>query len=611
MRKLGAILSRELFATLRSGWAMIALGSILTIVGAAFCIAWVGQAGTMMSMNGSLLSRRIFYNLSASLFGLMALISPVMNASAVSRERESRTLDLLLCTGIPRLSILFAKWIAAVGFQIMLVLLLMPLLALSFQLGGIGLDEYMIAGLMILQAIMVYGMVGLAISCHFRRSATATMTAIGIMLLLIIGWPVAFLFCNGFLGTYRYISPDLSGGIYAVSPISAAYTIGGVTSAGRTYSLFQVLYLLRSHLGFQLALFLSAVWAAWRGLNRKQTPRSATAKAIIDDPELLRQRSRSFPYYLIDPLKRVQEIGDHQNPVYERERRYGAMSKISTLIRISYFGAFISIFVGLALFTSNAPDSIRMQLNVNLCFILIFVPILSAASISKEREEGTLDMLQITLVKPWKIVTAKFMAAWRFLLFLLLGVSVLPAFLYLGLSLFASNGRVLPYLGFVGAGFAEVIPLAFAYTAFYAAVGVYISARSKRTILSILLTYFTLFGIIVLPYVLDIADDVVNILDDISKSGYAPAWAYEVADFFNSNVVLLLDLAASPLSAPYWLTDEGYRDSAYLNRYGYGQQPWHQRDEFLTTIVALAVTSIVTLLLLWRATKRLQKTAAQ
>lgn len=606
MRKLSAIISRELFSILRNGWAMLALGGVLLIVGAAFCIAWSIQANTMGFMNRAIISRSIFYALSFALFAMMTLISPVITANAVSREREANTLDLLLCTGIPRLTILLAKWIAAVSFQLMLIILLMPLFALAFQLGGIALDEYILCGALIMQAVIVYGMVGLAVSCHFRRSATATMVAIIFVAFLCIAWP-ALLGIIGVIFRMSWLDADPSRGFMVVSPFSAAYTIINSLSSGTQLTFLGTLASIQGHLKFQLALFLLSILLAWRGLNHMRTPRSATALAIIDDPEVLHQRTRNFPYYLIDPLKRAQEIADDQNPILIKEKRTGALSKISTMIRITYLGAFASVFIGLGLSTNNIGDSFNSLARINLWFVMVFAPILAATSISKEREEGTLDLLLITLVPPHRIVFAKFLASLRFLLFLLLGVSTIPIMLFFMLAFMSTGNAVGVNLRGASFGFLQFVSLTLVYCASFAAVGVFISARFSRSITSILITYAALILIVAAPYSLDTANEIIGAF---RETQFMPEFLIIIAEFILQIPLQLLDFLISPLSHQYWLSREWYYNSiSSFQRYSYNPHIHDAYDSLRSAGVAIFANASFIVLLLFAASRRLGKIA--
>lgn len=605
MRKLSAIISRELFSILRNGWAMLALCGVLLIVGGAFCIAWSVQANSMGFMNRAIISRSIFYALSFALFAMMALISPVITANAVSREREANTLDLLLCTGIPRLTILLAKWIAAVSFQLMLIILLMPLFALAFQLGGIALDEYILCGALIMQAVIVYGMVGLAVSCHFRRSATATMVAIIFVAFLCIAWP-ALLGIIGVIFRMSWLDDDPTGGLMVVSPISAAYTMITSLSSGTQLSLLGTLASIQGHLKFQLALFLLSILVAWRGLNHMRTPRSATAQSIIDDPAVLRQRTRKFPYYLIDPLKRAQEIADDQNPILIKEKRTGALSKISTMIRITYLGAFASVFIGLGLSTNNIGESFNKLAIINLWFVMVFAPILAATSISKEREEGTLDLLLITLVPPHRIVFAKFLASLRFLVFLLLGVSAIPIMLFFMLAFMSTGNAVGVNLRGATFGFLQYVSLTLVYCASFAAVGVFISSRSSRSITSILSTYAVLFLLFAAPYTLDMANDLVRYFRDTQ---ILPEPLIMLGEFILHVPLQLIDFFLSPLSHSYWLERGWYRSRISINPYGLHSQFVYGDGAILSSGIAyLANLSFIAMLLL-AASRRLGRIA--
>ncbi|MBI1785494.1 ABC transporter permease subunit [Candidatus Sumerlaeota bacterium] len=180
---LSPIFTKELRTTLRSNKSVLFLFLILALISGVFMLFWMEQSELTMSLGGrAQFSRTIFLFIASCQFLALSLISPMMTATVITGERESKTLDLLFCTGISRMHILLAKWISAIAYQLILLVCMLPILALIFQLGGVGLDEYLAAALLIAQAVVTYGMLGAAVSSRFRRTTSSLMMSLFLVL---------------------------------------------------------------------------------------------------------------------------------------------------------------------------------------------------------------------------------------------------------------------------------------------------------------------------------------------------------------------------------------------------------------------------------------------
>lgn len=104
---------------------------------------------------------------------IISLIVPIFTASSISGERERQTMDVLLTTTIPPYSIIIGKIASAVLRVMMFVIASIPLMAVSFVMGGIGwatLFEYIILAFV----FAIYaGSIGTFCSAVFKKSIPA------------------------------------------------------------------------------------------------------------------------------------------------------------------------------------------------------------------------------------------------------------------------------------------------------------------------------------------------------------------------------------------------------------------------------------------------------
>ena len=105
--------------------------------------------------------------------GIIALIMPIMTASSISGEKERQTFDILLTTPIKTFSIILGKNLSAV-FRVMIFIIgSIPIMALSFTIGGLNwlyLLIYMAAAFIF---ALFAGSIGILASTFTKKSITA------------------------------------------------------------------------------------------------------------------------------------------------------------------------------------------------------------------------------------------------------------------------------------------------------------------------------------------------------------------------------------------------------------------------------------------------------
>lgn len=498
-----AILMKEWSLTMRSRRSVVLFYSLLILASAVFYLYWIEEGSRLTLASRTEFARGIFYmSLLLQYFGL-SIVSPAMAASIVSSERENRTLELLTTTGLPRFGILMAKFFATVAYQIVLVICLMPILILVFQLGGVGADEYIAGALIVLQAVLVYGMIGLAFSCRSRKTVTAMLGAflmiLGFAGLIpgVIAWLGYVIFDaewypgqgGGWLETmFGDVLWASSGPACLIAELNNLFRSGGGGASAILRSQTAM-----NHLLFQAMAFVLFGWWGWRGLVRRSSGAAATAEKPIDDKSVLDRRRKRFPYYLIDPLRRAQSIPDGSNPVTVKDMRLGTVGRLTRIVRISYIGMFISVWLSMLSLNSADFDNMVLINFIILSWLAFFVPVLAGSGLSREREEGTLDLLRVTLLTPRQIVYGKFASGARMILILWISMLILPLIITpvvagvgaMGASVNAALGR--GDISFTN--ILRALPFPLAYLSLYLAVSVFCSAVMKRSLTAILSTY--------------------------------------------------------------------------------------------------------------------------
>ena len=135
--------------------------------------------------------------------GLICLLAPALTADLISGERERQTLDLLLVTPLSRRQIVVGKLVAALGSLLLLIILALPIQALSVLIGGIGLEELLVGLLLLGLTATTYGCVGLFWSARLRTTRGALLFSYVTTVLGVGGLPLVLLLlviANGAFG---------------------------------------------------------------------------------------------------------------------------------------------------------------------------------------------------------------------------------------------------------------------------------------------------------------------------------------------------------------------------------------------------------------------------
>ena len=183
------------------------------------------------------------------------------------------------------------------------------------------------------------------------------------------------------------------------------------------------------------------------------------------------------------------------NPVLSSELKTRMRGWKTALGIISYLGSLLLIgflyyltFVRQSLIgdiSVNARQSVgtsiyTMLAVVQFVLILLITPAQTAGSISGEREKQTLDMLLATQMSPFRIILGKLLSSMSYMILLIF--TSLPLF-----SLIFLFGGVTP--GDMAKLFLFYIITVFAI----GSIGIFFSALLKRTVLSTVLSYLSMF----------------------------------------------------------------------------------------------------------------------
>ena len=190
------VLRRELIERWRGRRAVLTLTLYLAVLGGILYLLYrVGQSvlqsqfgfgfGGVDSLSaGPVLGRFLVEGLLFFILLLVLFVAPGYAASAVSGERERRTLPLLQVTLLRPFEIVLGKLGASVAWLALLVTAALPLGAAAFFLGGIGLGDLLRGVAMILAVGVCVAAMSLGISSVVKRTSAAVVLTYGLVLAL-------------------------------------------------------------------------------------------------------------------------------------------------------------------------------------------------------------------------------------------------------------------------------------------------------------------------------------------------------------------------------------------------------------------------------------------
>src|SRR5215472_2832696 len=194
MKLSNPILIKEMRTRMRGKRAFIVLTCyvfILSLIIGLFYFALSRAAPpAVVNQAGSLLTPVLIYVQLA----LICLTAPTFSASSISSEREQQTLDLLVISLASPSTILFGKVGAALSYLLLTLFGSLPLVSLTYALGGVSLRDIGIAYLVMFVAGVTFCSLSFLWSTLIRRSVLAQLVSVVAVVFLVAGLPALALF---------------------------------------------------------------------------------------------------------------------------------------------------------------------------------------------------------------------------------------------------------------------------------------------------------------------------------------------------------------------------------------------------------------------------------
>ncbi|OGV52166.1 MAG: hypothetical protein A2X49_05820 [Lentisphaerae bacterium GWF2_52_8] len=424
------IFQREFVSTARSWKTNFLVWGFLLLLAGVMLMLWPESGIHSVVSEGSKMIFWLFFNLNLT---LMILIVPAFSATSITFEKENDTYPALFTTLLTPLDIVFGKLSAAVLMLAILVLLSMPIGAVCALTGGVSLMLIFKVMSLIMVAALTYGLIGLACSSFCKRSSSAILlNYVFILLLAGATWLPSALLKNllGFNEVWlllRNLSP-YDALWYLLYPDNYRMSLDVQFSMPSPY----LVYLCGSALISALALH-----TFYRKILRPSSQAKAQEGEFYTGGSQAIKRKLSWPFYLLDPLKRKKPIGRFSNPVFVSEMRSKLFANPRFVIR-TVSGIFILSLILLTLISFQfgdllRADTVRMVAIVfQIGVVAMLAPGVSSGLITDEITSGTLTALRMTQVKPSAMIFGKLQATFFYaMIFIVSSLFVLLAMAYL------------------------------------------------------------------------------------------------------------------------------------------------------------------------------------
>jgi ABC-type transport system involved in multi-copper enzyme maturation permease subunit len=454
------VLQRELLVNLRMPRAFILLFAYVLLLGGVVYLAWPQKTGeTKIDMSKPAEARRLVDLFFLGQFTLASLMAPSFAAGAITGEKERKTYEMLLASPLKPGAIVTGKLLASLCHLAILIFSSLPIVMLCLPLGGVSIYEVAAAYLALLFVVTLFGMVSIAASSFFRRTAASLVVSY----LLIL--PVALVGIWGWWGLGSY-------GVLRLW-ISLMLVPGGCIT-------------------LILILFLSS---CTRLLHPPDV--GSGGKEVVDVEQEMNEavglviRRDQFPDRLFAPAKRVDLLKDDANPVYDKEMRSEIFSQGTLMLRIVIQVSMALAIPLMAFCLFLRPQNAPYYICYVVLFNLMVGPVFSAGSVTSERERQTLELLLTTTLSPWQILWGKLVSGLRvsavltsFLLWpVVLACAMVPDFW--PLRVWASM-----------AGYLLIVVVACLTTA---TAAMFCSVMFKKTSVSMMISYLAILIVYTLP----------------------------------------------------------------------------------------------------------------
>ena len=428
---LGPIFGREAMTTPRRPkhylYRSVYVGVLLILM----CTAWLVLAGTQLIRNVGDMARFgtiLFQILAPVQLALLTFLSALGAASAVSQEKDKRTLILLLMTRMSNFELVVGKLVASLLDVLAMLLAALPVFMLITLFGGVSVEQVLHVFLVTLMTIVAASSLGATVA-YAREKTFQTLAVTALILVL---WTSVWVAVSSsvFGPTILGLSCEaVAAGFSPFHALNAAAhptlaTLHVVPVVGNSVNLFVASSFIISFLLNCVTVLKVRVWNPSREVRpgQQQDTEGSIWGADHDiNDEISADKAEQARQTHVDARQRVasqlsRSVWD--NPVLWREVCTWAYGRKILVIRLAYLLFFAMAFAGLyaliasgeALAYASGGSIIPVAAKPIAPLMLISLVIINALavnSITNERDGLALDLLLVTDLNPKEFVFGK------------------------------------------------------------------------------------------------------------------------------------------------------------------------------------------------------------
>ena len=427
----GPVFTREFAITPRRGRVYVARAAYSATLVGLIAVAWLMLTGTQLIRDIGDLARfgTLLFQILCPLQMVVAIFfSALLAASAVSQEKDRRTMILLLMTNLSNSELVLGKLFASLLHVLVLLATAIPIFMFIVLLGGVSLNQVLEMAAVTFAAVLVCGSLGALVA--FWREKTFQALAVSVMAIVLwIGfWEVV---ASGVLGvSFAGLSAESCAAamspwraiLATVVPMPEALPVLG--PIGTPAHLFLLVSLVGSGVINGVTIAMVRVWNPSREERRSPSDEGQSetiwgaehdlkcnqplegAGALKSNGEV---SADSVPISSIMGVKKTRVVWD--NPILWREIRTWAYGRKILLVRLVYLVLFGSIAA--TIYTMVGSESTFGKTEGALTLVPLFLLSLflinaqAVTSITSERDVRAMDLLLVTDLSASEIVFGK------------------------------------------------------------------------------------------------------------------------------------------------------------------------------------------------------------
>jgi len=438
------ILRREFIASARSLRTNFLLWGYLIILSSVLLLLWPGGGIHSVASSSGKNIFALFFSINLT---LLILLVPAFSATSITFEKENSTFASLFTTLLSPFEIMFGKLAASISILIFLVIFSVPISSICALTGGISFTFMFKVTSVILMTAVSYGLLGLACSTLCTKSSTAIiLNYVLILLFAAVSWLPNVLLSDliGFqdvLQIIRNCSP-YDALFFLLYPETYKMSVKTMSISG-ALNPYMIFILISATITFIAFIIFS------KNILRPPSKKSKTLDMYTGTSKSIK-RKLSWPFYLIDPLKRKKNIGRWANPVFVAEMRSKLfanpkiIARMVSIIFILSLGILCLVATQYAVnFSSDMVNMVAIVFQIGV--VAMLAPSVSSGLITDEITAGTLMPLRMTPITPVKMVAGKLKATFFYaLIFIISSFFVIFAMAYLvNQNVFPEDGSIL------------------------------------------------------------------------------------------------------------------------------------------------------------------------